>query len=290
MSNDLNPLQDRFQELAVAKVTEGLSEMDQREFDTTDWTNLGADPERELAEFEAAAAAAMLAFESSEPKDELPSDLREKMMGSAKVALAGTQKVDASGLSEQYQATLKRQRESAPASSSSPAWREGLAWLVAAACLGFALFGMRPDVGPDPTPTIETVPTLDEQYTSFVENAPTDMHNLVWTQVHSESAGGNIVWSDTEQKGFMVLDNLKINDPTVEQYQLWIFDTDPKQDFPVDGGVFDITKDGKVIVPIDAKIAVDKAVQFAVTIEKPGGVVVSKRERIPVLAKIKGLE
>ena len=58
------------------------------------------------------------------------------------------------------------------------------------------------------------------------------------------------------------------------------------QKCPVDGGVFDIRGSGKVTIPIDARIPVDKAVMFAVTIEDPGGVVVSTRERLPVLAKV----
>ena len=52
----------------------------------------------------------------------------------------------------------------------------------------------------------------------------------------------------------------------------------------VDGGVFDVTSTGEVIVPITAKLRVDDATLFAVTVEQPGGVVVSKREHIVVAA------
>jgi len=38
-------------------------------------------------------------------------------------------------------------------------------------------------------------------------------------------------------------------------------------------------------VPIKAKLPVGEPVLFAVTVEKPGSVVVSKRERIVVVAK-----
>ena len=78
---------------------------------------------------------------------------------------------------------------------------------------------------------------------------------------------------------------LAANDPTVSQYQLWIFDKARDQAYPVDGGVFDVSGSGEVIVPIDPKIHVDDATLFAVTVERPGGVVVSKRERIVVTAK-----
>ena len=82
----------------------------------------------------------------------------------------------------------------------------------------------------------------------------------------------------------MLFDGMRVNDPSVEQYQLWIFDKNRDQAFPVDGGVFDVSSTGEVIVPISAKLHVDEPVLFAVTIEAPGGVVVSKRERIVVTA------
>jgi hypothetical protein len=51
-----------------------------------------------------------------------------------------------------------------------------------------------------------------------------------------------------------------------------------------DGGVFDVTSTGEVVVSITAKLHVDDATLFAVTIERPGGVVVSRREHIVVTA------
>ena len=52
----------------------------------------------------------------------------------------------------------------------------------------------------------------------------------------------------------------------------------------VDGGVFDVPSTGEVIVPITAKLRVGGATLFAVTVERPGGVVVSRREHIVVTA------
>ena len=76
------------------------------------------------------------------------------------------------------------------------------------------------------------------------------------------------------------------NDPTERQYQLWIFDPS-RSDWeaePVDGGVFDVGAGGEVVVPIDAKLAVAETALFAVTLEVPGGVVVSDRERLVLTA------
>ena len=100
----------------------------------------------------------------------------------------------------------------------------------------------------------------------------------------SRGADGDVVWSAQEQRGYMRMHGLAKNDPTAYQYQLWIFDADRDDKFPVDGGVFDVKGD-EVVVPVTARLPVGKAVLFAVTIEKPGGVVVSKRERIVLTAK-----
>ncbi len=73
----------------------------------------------------------------------------------------------------------------------------------------------------------------------------------------------------------MRLRGLPANRAAVEQYQLWI--VDPSRDErPIDGGVFDIPGGvDEVIVPIDAKLRADKPTVFAITLEQPGGVVVS---------------
>ena len=43
---------------------------------------------------------------------------------------------------------------------------------------------------------------------------------------------------------------------------------------------------GEIVVPINAKLRAQQPEMLAVTIEKPGGVVVSKREKIAALAKV----
>jgi hypothetical protein len=48
--------------------------------------------------------------------------------------------------------------------------------------------------------------------------------------------------------------------------------------------VFDVTPGGEVVIPITARVPVQAPTLFAVTVERPGGVVVSKRERIVVTA------
>lgn len=99
------------------------------------------------------------------------------------------------------------------------------------------------------------------------------------------AVSGDIVWDPRSQTGFMRFVGLRRNEPNAEQYQLWIFDARRDERYPVDGGVFNITgaRQGDVI-PIKAALSVGVPLKFAVTIEKPGGVVVSDRTRIAALA------
>lgn len=134
------------------------------------------------------------------------------------------------------------------------------------------------------------VKTAAEQRDALLANAK-DATTIAWTatkDANAVGATGDVVWSSSAQQGFMRFKGLAPNDATQIQYQLWIFDTDHPAETPVDGGVFDVASNGEVIVPITAKIAVGKPTLFAVTIERPGGVVVSKRERIVVTAAVAG--
>ena len=100
-----------------------------------------------------------------------------------------------------------------------------------------------------------------------------------------ELAGGEIVWSDSRQEGYMELLNLPPNDPAKSQYQLWIVDPD-RDEIPVDGGVFDVpASDQAVVVPVRSKLAVSEPTVFVITLEQPGGVVRSKQEVVVAIAK-----
>jgi anti-sigma-K factor RskA len=97
-----------------------------------------------------------------------------------------------------------------------------------------------------------------------------------------------VVWSSSQQEGYMRFENLAPNDPAKNQYQLWIFDP-TRADWeakPVDGGVFDVAPDGTSVVPIDPKLDVRETALFAVTLEVPGGVVVSEREHLVLTAAL----
>jgi len=167
-----------------------------------------------------------------------------------------------------------------------------LGWAVAAAaCLALALnvYFTRQERtvvrnGPAVTPGQRL--SLVQERERLISLAP-DLARGTWGagNVKDVTPSGDIVWSDADRRGFMRLSGLPKNDPSIETYQLWIFDDTQDEKTPIDGGVFNITTDGEVIVPIDAKLIPRNTKMYAITIEKPGGVVVSNRARIVALAK-----
>ncbi|MFM1868513.1 MAG: hypothetical protein RL591_1921 [Planctomycetota bacterium] len=176
-------------------------------------------------------------------------------------------------------------RDRAPSDVAAPhTFRPRFDWLAAAACttLGaaatFAILNARDDRASPPA-------TVDPA--SFLRSHPSAVH-WPWAgtddRVVVGTVGGEAYFDPTTNEGLLVIEGLAPNDPTVEQYQLWIFDAARDERYPVDGGVFDVRANEPTRVPVLAKLPVSSPKLFAVTIEKPGGAVVSDR-RIALLAK-----
>jgi anti-sigma-K factor RskA len=160
-------------------------------------------------------------------------------------------------------------------SHPSPA-RPSPAWWVALAAAALALIGWWPRL------SSTGAPAAGAERAALLASA--DALRLDWSATDlAIGATGDVVWSQARQRGYLRIAGLPVNDPATSQYQLWIFDDERAH--PVDGGVFDAAP-GEILVPIDAKLDVAAPTLFAVTIEKPGGVVVSDRERIALLAPI----
>ncbi|HMT09006.1 MAG TPA: anti-sigma factor [Pyrinomonadaceae bacterium] len=236
----------------------------------------------------AASAVALSGMDEIEP---MPEHLRAKVLSSAD-AYFGTEQpehspvADANAMQPTFEFKPKR---------SFFGW---LGWAVAAAaCVALAVniwFSRQQTQGPTvaggPTPTASPAkPDIKAQFDEMM--ASPNMVKATWGPMPTatgdmKNVSGEVVWSDAKQAGFMRFRGLPVTDKTKEQYQLWIFENAKLEEHPKDGGVFDITADGDVIIPIDAKLAAKDPKIFAITVEKPGGVVVSDRKKIAALAKV----
>ncbi len=236
--------------------------------------------------FELAVAALDAAWSGHKDSEELPLALRQNILAEAGRFVDG-----------QSNNPVPDSNPSPPPTGPAPpaptsAWTARERWLAIALAASL-LVGLASLTGwiassPGPAPAGTTVASMAQQRRELMESAP-DATLTVWKTTPDPAAAGvigDIVWSDQRQAGFMRFEGLPVNDPTLEQYQLWIFDTRRDEAMPVDGGVFDIAGTGEVIVPVDAKLDISEAWQFAVTIEKPGGVVQSDRSRLPLLATV----
>lgn len=269
MTGPRNEMQARrAEELLVQRVTEGLSPSEAAEL-----ASLGA---AEDLSFEQAVAALDLAF--SRPV-EPPPQLLERILADTGVGptLSASPPVDI--------ASARRRRG-----------REVVAWTVAA--LGFAaaagalLWAAGRTSSYEEREQVASSPTIEQQRLHLL-NVP-DAQTIHWAATKDpagQNLSGDLVWSPSRQEGYAKFAGLAANDPSRTQYQMWIFDKGRDDKFPVDGGVFDIAPagpSGETIIRISPRLRVSDVALFAVTIERPGGVVVSGRDRIVATAAPKG--
>ena len=167
-----------------------------------------------------------------------------------------------------------------------------LGWLAAAACLAIAFAGVRESRQAQKQFAAWQTQQARPDYAALRQaliGQGGAAQPINWTATAypgMQNVKGDVVWSDAAQQGYMRFVGLPANQPDQLVYQLWIFAANQDEQYPIDGGVFNITGDGEIIVPIKAKLLVNQPSLFAVTIEKPGGVVVSKRDKLALLAKV----
>ena len=281
MSNNMD---ERLLDLLCDKVVQGLSEAEERELAALSG---GADSLAEAQSLELAAAAVLLAETNIEP---MPAHLEGKVLEGADRHFAALrdQKAEEQPAREIQWAQPKR------------SFLDWFGWPVAAAAsvaLIFTIFYNQQRVStleaqlqqlqrPTPAPA---EPTMAQKRDELIREAG-DLTRASWTKGNveeSEGVSGEVVWSDEKQMGYMTFRGLPPNDPNREAYQLWIFEQADLEAHPKDGGVFNVSETGEVIVPIEAKLRAVSPKAFAVTVEKPGGVVVSGREKIAALAPVK---
>lgn len=110
--------------------------------------------------------------------------------------------------------------------------------------------------------------------------SPFDLPNAPAEQ---QGVTGDVVWNEELEQGYLRFVGLEVNDPTREQYQVWVID-DRGMEQKVSGGVFNATALGEVIVPIDPALDIGRVALFAVTVEEPGGIMVPDLRRRVVVA------
>lgn len=274
---------EKMLELLSGKALSDLSEAETAEIAELEklFPELKSDDSFEIA----ASAVSLTNLDVSEP---MPAHLQAKILAdadkffaSAEAKIAPPEKSE-----EEYQKTFAFE----PKRSATRQW---LGWLVAAfACIALAVnvWTTRfqpPEIAGNATPTPAVTPeklTPAQERERLLDEVDTIQTTLTNPKNPSEILG-DIAWNDAAQKGFVRLRGVPVNDAAKEQYQLWIVASNQDPKTPVDGGVFDVSG-GDVIIPINAKIKVQKPKLFAVTAEKPGGVVVSKQEKVLAIAKL----
>lgn len=169
-----------------------------------------------------------------------------------------------------------------PVRTRPAAWRRvgpWLGWAAAAAALAVLVLD-RPGAPPPeaPPPVASNLPADPPRAAPSALLVATE-HPL------ARGAGGSVAWDQARQEGTLRVDGLAPVDPRSGCYQLWIFDATRDGRYPVDGGTFlvDRATTGGV-VGIRPRIPIRRPTLFAVTLEPPGGVVVSDRDRLLLTA------
>jgi hypothetical protein len=279
-------------DLLIKQVTEGLSPDEQRALDVMDSEMASA----YLRDLERAAAAVTLAGSGAEQP--LPAALSARIAQQAMEHFASANKV--TDLAAARATAAHEARHDRAAAPSRARGGGAYGWIAAAACLVLAIIGWErspPPAAPvavatpppviAPPPEKPAPPTAAEERAALLAKADSLKIPLGATK-DPAAAGvtGDVVWDPVTQRGFLHFAGLPPNDPSVHQYQIWIFDAGRDKRYPVDGGVFDVPADaGEVVIPIRASLMVRKPAAFAVTIEKPGGVVVTGREHVIALGQ-----
>lgn len=257
------PRDERLLELLADRATGSLSDADRAELESL--------LARQDTEIDQAVAGLLHAFHDPAPRA-MPAAFKDRLAGEGARLLAS--------------GGLRLAGGEARAAAPRPVARYSATpgWLAAAVFALLAAAGWWPRLAGPPSYRQR----LDE-----LTRADPGTRILEFEALKDPAAGtaltGKLYWSQARQEGYMRVKDLASNDPSREQYQFWFFDK--SRDYPVDGGVFNFADGqldratGEYIFPIDAKLTVREPTMFAVTVEKPGGVVVTKQERVVMIAK-----
>lgn len=258
---------ERRQELLAEQALFGLTPEQQREL-----AALGGE---EVDELRLTAAALDIALHESSGGDSLPADVRQRILAAASQARS-TSKTSAVPASP---------GPSLGGGSFGVGRRELLAWFAAAAAVAVAAF-VRPQTEEDPF----TAKAIEADLRQLRTRPGNQVIEVAWTRGEDPTAAhasGEVWWCPRKQLGVMKFRGLAPNNPQESQYQLWIFDAERDPRYPINGGLFNMPAGrDEVWAPIRLPMPVKKASLFAVSVEKPGGVVVSDRSRLALMAPV----
>ncbi|WP_404308551.1 anti-sigma factor domain-containing protein [Neorhodopirellula lusitana] len=280
----MNPSSNTPSEWEELLAGEALGDLDASELQRLD-SEFGNERPQSSDELMQSVAALHLALTGTDGES-LPDHLRRKITSDAAGYLPARNSINANTHIDSPKVELPSAHQAN--AGSKLAMRESLAWLTAAACLLLAIGSWLASSGGSTSDPGGNRVAMNVVEARKALQATPDRLEVQWgpgTTPFDAPVSGDVIWSTDQQKGFMRFVDMPINDPAVQQYQLWIIDP-ARDDEPIDGGVFNVTEAGEVIVPIDAKLKVIDPAAFAITIEKPGGVVVSTQERLPLLAAV----
>jgi hypothetical protein len=306
MSNSVMQNQ-RLVELLVQRAVDGLNSSERAELKAL----LEEENYVDAGRFEYTAAALLLAgdMEHSVP-EEMPDSLRDRLyaqaeMFEATMAPPPRQRSSSSSGQPQVISIAGRSRSSAPSpgvsqqqaaparqSARQPSFslQSKAGWFAAAASVLIAVAGWWPRLENGDAPSAEAPIANVLQKEREMLLAQQGVVQRTWQTTQDPAASGvtgDVVWDPKSQNGYVRFRGMQANNANQQQYQLWIFDGTRDERYPVDGGVFNIPAgQSEVIIPIKAKLEIRDPAMFAVTIEKPGGSVVSSRDRIVVLAPV----
>jgi hypothetical protein len=192
----------------------------------------------EMESFELTAAAISLASINTH-EEMMPANLRARVLEDAQKFF------DTSSVT-----TFPKQNEEQPSAQvlSFPERRrrsnnfiQWSGWLAAACVLlAFVLWASRPAEQPIKPRELTNAEKRDQLIAQAKDLVKSSWQGTKLPQ--AESVVGDVIWSKSEQKGYMRFRNLPVNDKTKETYQLWIFDKNQDEKYPVDGGVFDVNR------------------------------------------------
>ena len=248
-------------ELTLDRALQGLDAAELVELMALRARGSAVDPALAL-EVELAAAALEVARVDATDLAPLPADLAERVARQVAAPVPGSRAPSP--------APRRFARRAAP-------W---LGWVAAAALVAVVA---RDRMAPPPAPLGGGPPPVEAPADPFRSGRSAPL--LASAHPLASGAGGILAWDQGRQEGALRVEGLAPVDPATGCYQLWIFDADRDARYPVDGGTFTVARGGPSrAVAVRPRVAVRRPTLFAVTLEPPGGVVVSDRARVLLTA------